>query len=176
MSAQYGETQRRNAAPFAGWWSRVFATLIDSVPTAAGAAIVLVTMGSVTEKTYVVRNDEEPSQPATEVTLPEIDLSMAGYALVYGFALVWFVYNSVYRQGRTGQTIGKTMLGIALYRAGTIEPIGPGLSFARQFVHIVDGITCYLGYLWPLWDKQKRTFTDMVMSTRVYHASTLSRM
>jgi len=29
---------------------------------------------------------------------------------------------------------------------------------------------CYLGYLWPLWDAENRTFTDMILNTRVYKA------
>jgi hypothetical protein len=44
------------------------------------------------------------------------------------------------------------------------------LSVGRYFVHIVDAIPCYLGYLWPLWDSENRTFTDMILNTRVYKA------
>lgn len=46
-----------------------------------------------------------------------------------------------------------------------------GLTFARQLVHIVDAIPCFIGYLWPIWDKENRTFADMIMSTRVYKAT-----
>jgi uncharacterized RDD family membrane protein YckC len=158
MSGSYGYT-RRNAAPFAGWFSRVLATIIDAIPPIVVAFIADATFGTTSE---------------TSDNRPSIDLSAAGLALIYGFALVWFIYNTVYRQGTTGQTIGKTMLGIAVYRAGTAEPIGAALSFVRQLVHLVDSITCYLGYLWPLWDSQKRTFADMIMSTRVYHATTMN--
>ena len=35
---------------------------------------------------------------------------------------------------------------------------------------MIDGIPCYLGYLWPLWDKENRTLTDMILDTRVYKA------
>jgi uncharacterized RDD family membrane protein YckC len=175
MSGTYGQTRRRNAAPFAGWWSRVTATVIDSIPFYVVAYVVVTRLGSVSETRYVLPS-RLPSEAPTSVTRPTLDLPLTGYALIFGFYFLWLMYNSVYRQGRTGQSVGKTMLGIAVYRAGTIEPIGPGLAFARQFVHLVDSVACSLGYLWPLWDSQKRTFTDMIMSTRVYHASTLSRM
>ncbi|MDF1705752.1 MAG: RDD family protein [Aeromicrobium sp.] len=51
--------------------------------------------------------------------------------------------------------------------AQTGRPLGFGLSFARQIVHVVDAIPCYLGFLWPLWDRENRTFADMMLSTRV---------
>ena len=175
MSQAYGHTRRRNAAPFAGWWSRVMATIIDSVPVYAVGYLVIRSLGSVSEKQYLVRGDATDAAPR-EVTGPSLSLPIAGFAMIIGFSFVWYAYNAVYRQGRTGQSIGKTVLGIALYREGTIEPIGPLAAFVRLFVHLVDSLPCNLGYLWPLWDNQKRTFTDMIMSARVYHASTLSRL
>jgi hypothetical protein len=57
-----------------------------------------------------------------------------------------------------------------VYRAGTTEPLGTGLSIGRQFVHILDSLPCLIGYLWPLWDKENRTFADMILDTRVYKA------
>ena len=48
--------------------------------------------------------------------------------------------------------------------------IGGGLTFARQLVHVLDALPCGLGYLWPLWDRENRTFADMIMSTRVFKA------
>jgi uncharacterized RDD family membrane protein YckC len=32
----------------------------------------------------------------------------------------------------------------------------------------VSGIALLLGYLWTLWDPEKRTWHDMVADTRVY--------
>ena len=49
----------------------------------------------------------------------------------------------------------------------TGQPIGAGLSFVRQLAHIVDSILCNLGYLWPLWDRKRQTFSDKIMSTIV---------
>jgi uncharacterized RDD family membrane protein YckC len=44
------------------------------------------------------------------------------------------------------------------------------LAIGRSFVHIIDGIPCYLGYLWPLWDAKKQTFADKIMGTVVVNA------
>jgi len=37
-------------------------------------------------------------------------------------------------------------------------------------VHIVDGLSLFIGYLWPLWDKKRQTFADKIMSTVVVSA------
>ena len=41
------------------------------------------------------------------------------------------------------------------------------MAFVRQLAHILDGIPCYIGYLWPLWDAKRQTFADKVIGTYV---------
>jgi uncharacterized RDD family membrane protein YckC len=84
-------------------------------------------------------------------------------------ALAWALYNA-YLQGQTGQSTGKKMAGTKLVHIQTGQFIGGGAGIGRAFVHILDGIPCYLGYLWPLWDAQKQTFADKIMSTVVVKA------
>ena len=90
-------------------------------------------------------------------------LASVGYLLIFGI-LIW---NTIFRQGRTGWSVGKQVLGIRLLKEQTGEPMGAGLCFVRQVVHIVDGLPCYLGYLWPLWDAKRQTFADKIMTTVV---------
>ncbi|MBA9001865.1 putative RDD family membrane protein YckC [Actinomadura cellulosilytica] len=73
----------------------------------------------------------------------------------------------VYQEGTTGQTIGKRQMGIKLIGSHSGQPIGFGSAFVRKIAHILDGIPCYIGYLWPLFDDKKQTFADKVMSTLV---------
>jgi uncharacterized RDD family membrane protein YckC len=89
--------------------------------------------------------------------------------VVYLAALAWALYNA-YLQGTTGQSTGKKMAGTRLLHQQTGQPIGGGAGIGRAFVHILDGIPCYLGYLWPLWDSKKQTFADKIMSTVVVKA------
>jgi uncharacterized RDD family membrane protein YckC len=81
-------------------------------------------------------------------------------------AFVWGIYNA-YLGGSTGQSYGKKILGTRLVREGDGSLIGGGAGIGRVFVHILDGIPCYLGYLWPLWDSKKQTFADKIMGTIV---------
>jgi uncharacterized RDD family membrane protein YckC len=139
---------------YAGWLARVGAVIVDSIPTAIVLAVLTAAFG-----------DNETSSSGFSFQLT--GLPFVVYLL---FALAWFVYNWVIRQGSTGQTVGKKLLGITVLGESTHQPIGGGLTFARQLVHIIDALPCLIGYLWPIWDGQKRTFADMLMSTRVYRA------
>jgi uncharacterized RDD family membrane protein YckC len=84
--------------------------------------------------------------------------------------LAFLVWNSGYRQGRSGQSLGKSVLGTRLVSAVSGEPVGFGRACARQLAHLVDGIPLGLGYLWPLWDEHRQTFADKVCSTLVVQA------
>ncbi len=77
------------------------------------------------------------------------------------------IWNIVIRQGSTGQSVGKQVLGLKLVRESDGQPVGAGMSFVRQICHFLDGLACYVGYLWPLWDQKRQTFADKIMSTLV---------
>lgn len=79
---------------------------------------------------------------------------------------VYVVWNVLFRQGRTGQTIGKQQMKIALVREADGQPMGAWRCFLRQIAHILDSFF-YIGYLWPLWDAKRQTFADKIMSTVV---------
>jgi uncharacterized RDD family membrane protein YckC len=77
------------------------------------------------------------------------------------------IYNRWVQQGQTGQSWGKKAVGLKLVAADTGQNIGVGKAFLRDLCHILDGLPCYLGYLWPLWDEKKQTFADKLMNTYV---------
>jgi uncharacterized RDD family membrane protein YckC len=135
-------------APFASWISRVGSYLIDAV-IPFGIVIVLSLVTSATG-----------------------DPSVVGIGLVIRWvgALAFIVWNDGYRQGTTGQSIGKSVLGTRLVSITTGQPVGFGFAIGRQFAHILDGLPFDLGYLWPLWDAQRQTFADKVCSTVVVRA------
>jgi uncharacterized RDD family membrane protein YckC len=81
-------------------------------------------------------------------------------------AIAWSLYNA-YQAGETGQSYGKRIAGTRLLSEATGQPIGGGLGIGRAFVHIVDSIPCYIGYLWPIWDGKRQTFADKLLKTVV---------
>lgn len=90
---------------------------------------------------------------------------LLGWILWLG-ALGWGIYNG-YLQGETGQSTGKKIAGIRLVREADGQLIGGGLGIGRFFLHILDAIPCYLGFLWPLWDAKRQTFADKIVTTVV---------
>ncbi len=79
--------------------------------------------------------------------------------------IAYFFWNFCYRQGQTGQSIGKTVMKFKLVSVKTGRPIGFWMSLLRQLAHYVDQILCYVGYLWPLWDNKRQTIADKIVRT-----------
>ena len=132
----------------ASWPQRVGAFLIDYlvIVVPIGIAVALVSPG---------RNEQQSAGGAL----------VAGLLYLIGLG-VW-IYNRWFMAGRTGQSWGKQALGIKLLRMDNGQPIGGGLAFARDITHIIDGLPCYIGYLWPIWDNRRQTFADKIVSTVV---------
>jgi uncharacterized RDD family membrane protein YckC len=78
---------------------------------------------------------------------------------------MWISYS--FQVGKTGQSPGMRMQGIRCISEETGQPIGGGMGIVRYFAHIVDGLICYIGWLFPLWDAKKQTLADKIMKTVV---------
>ncbi|MEU5161617.1 RDD family protein [Streptomyces sp. NPDC020875] len=124
----------------AHWGLRVGAFLIDMLIVLV-PYIVLGTIGAVAESGI---------------------LMLAGWVLMIGLML-----GLKAQEGSTGQTPGKKAAGIKLLRERDGQTVGFGMAVVRYLAHILDGLPCYVGYLWPLWDDKKQTFADKVCSTVV---------
>lgn len=154
---------------YANWGQRVGAYLIDMLLLIPGYLLIIpamVMMGR-TSTTTQCFDSTDPSScyPVTEPSSPGILaylLLIAGYALMVGL-MIW----NRWIKGGKGQSLGKKALGISLISENTGRPIGGGMAFVRDIAHFLDGLPCYLGYLWPLWDAKRQTFSDKVISTVV---------
>lgn len=161
--------------PLTGWWRRVGASIIDSLLpalalVALGPGMALIVAGSPSSTsvydpatgTYV---KETVGATDTGQVGAGIALVVLGVALSIGIS----VWNRAFRQGRTGQSIGKKVLGMRLVREADGRPMGAGMSFVRDIAHTLDSCLGYfpLGYLWPLWDDRKQTWADKLTSTVV---------
>jgi uncharacterized RDD family membrane protein YckC len=88
-----------------------------------------------------------------------------GYILWFA-ALGWSLFQA-YQAGATGQSYGRKIAGTRLLTENTGQLIGGGMGIARYFVHILDVLPCYIGFLWPIWDKKRQTFADKIIKTVV---------
>lgn len=80
-------------------------------------------------------------------------------------AIAYFFWNFCYRQGNTGQSVGKSVMKFKVVSAKTGQPIGFWMSLVRQIAHYIDQLICYVGYLWPLWDGKRQTIADKLVGT-----------
>lgn len=85
-----------------------------------------------------------------------------GYLVVIGAGFYFW-----YLDGETGGHPGKRLTGLKTVDMNTGQVIGGGKGIVRYLAHFVDSITCYIGYLFPLWDEKRQTFADKIMTTVV---------
>lgn len=135
--------------PYAGLGSRAGAHLLDSL-AAATAITVAVFAGGISES--LARNTVRGGAVAV---------------VLAAAALSWLFHNRYVRAGRTGQSLGKSVLRIRLVDERTGRPIGTWRALARDLVHVIDLLSCCGGYLMPLWDARRQTIADKVAGTLV---------
>jgi uncharacterized RDD family membrane protein YckC len=151
---------------YAGWLTRVGAYLIDYLlgllagfPLIIGYAVVFSDATTTTDP-----------DGTKHLHVHQTGLSAGLIALGAVMSLIFQIWNLYVRQGRTGASIGKSVLAIRLVNSD-LQPIGPGWAFLRSLLHILDALPCYLGFLWPIWDSRKQTFADKILTSFVIHAT-----
>ncbi|MGC4940202.1 RDD family protein [Kribbella sp. DT2] len=131
----------------ASWGSRVLASIVDSI-----VPIIVIVVGVITALAISGDSDE---------------LSNAGgAAMVIGYlaSIVFQIWNRVVRQGRTGQSLGKKVVGLKVVAPETGALIGFGRNFGREVCAFIFNQFCFLNVLWPLWDDKHQTWHDKVAS------------
>jgi uncharacterized RDD family membrane protein YckC len=145
------------------WFTRVLGYVIDVLPAA-----VVIGIGSGiafgTADNQCTSSGGE-SDYGVYCTSNMTAFGMIVYILAYALVFAYWIWNWGYRQGTTGQSIGKSVMKFKVISEKTGQPIGFGLSIVRQLAHIIDGAICYIGFLFPLWDAKRQTLADKIMST-----------
>ena len=77
------------------------------------------------------------------------------------------IWNRIFKMGRTGQSVGKKVIGLYLLDDKTGQPIGAGMCFLRELVQSLVNQIVYLGWLWMLWDADKQTLGDKSVHSSV---------
>ncbi len=87
-------------------------------------------------------------------------------AVAYLGLIGFWIWNR-FIKGGTGQTLGRQVAKTKLVSEATGQPIGALNAFLRDLCHIVDGMICSIGWLFPLWDAKRQTLADKIMKTVV---------
>ncbi|GGC17492.1 RDD family protein [Cellulomonas carbonis] len=139
--------------PYASWGRRVAAALLDQV-LLTGAAFLLFPV--------------QPVEPPTWLG-PVLNTGTQEVAGVWtdSAAYVGLVAVMVLMQAYLGGTPGKLAVGIAVLHDGDLRPVGLVRVLLRQVAHLVDALPLFIGYLRPLWHRERKTFADSLAATVV---------
>ena len=139
-----------NVGTPAEWTDRAVAYVIDLAPI-IGAYIVVAILGAVSDV-----------------------LGLLVGLVVYIGVIAYGIWNFYIVQGKTGQTIGKQKQGIKLVSDANGEPVGGLMAFVRYLVSGAFVLLCCIGavvnLLSPLWNADKKTYSDKIMKMSVVKA------
>jgi uncharacterized RDD family membrane protein YckC len=149
----------------AGWWSRVWAQVIDGVIVAFGALLLLIAITAPFSIGFFANDGVGVASLILGVLIALVCTSIV--ALLYAPALM----------ARTnGKTFGRMAAGIRVVRASG-QPIHFGFAMVREVAvktllfgivaALTGGLSILADSLWPLWDEENRALHDFVVDTRV---------
>lgn len=151
--------------PVAGFGVRAGALVIDTllsligvIPMIIGAVMLAVAAPDVDEFGSTIDGTGDGGTAAIGGMLIAV-----GILLTIGIQ----VWNRIFKMGRTGQSVGKKMLGLKLINEQTGEPIGALQSLLRELLAGLINQVVYLSYLWMLWDDNKQTLADKIVHSTV---------
>ena len=149
----------------AGFGSRAGALIIDTLLTLIGLIPMIIGLVLL----VAAAPDSDPYGYSVEGT-GDGGLAAIGGILVFVGVLLMIgiqVWNRIFKMGRTGQSVGKKMLGLKLVNEQNGQPIGAMQSFLRELVGGLINQVVYLSYLWMLWDDNKQTLADKIVHSTV---------
>jgi uncharacterized RDD family membrane protein YckC len=158
------------AYELAEFWPRFGGFILDNIiswvpATVAGVVVGLVFAGIVMADQPVALTATQEQRQMTEAE----NAALSGFYL--GALPVYFLYHWI--ATALGGGFGKRICGIRVVDQYTIENPGYGKAFGRVLMSVVSRVCFYLGYLWPLWDRDKRTWHDMACGTIVVKADSI---
>lgn len=156
--------------PYAGFGVRLAGYLLDGllyglVLAVFGIPTTFLAVASVEDCDRVTARDGTTTIECAQDQLKGGLLAAAIAIGVIGVILVAVLYLRAL--GTTGQTWGRKIVGVKVVGKDTQQPLGIGKAFLRQIIEAVVGQACILSYLWMLWDKDKQTWHDKIVSSVV---------
>ncbi|PND54535.1 hypothetical protein CRM90_27485 [Mycobacterium sp. ENV421] len=79
-------------------------------------------------------------------------------------AVLWTSVNRLILPAAVGHSVGRAVFGIAVVRPSG-SPVGPWRLLLRDLAHLIDTVPLFVGWLWPLYDRRRRTFADILLQT-----------
>ncbi len=74
--------------------------------------------------------------------------------------------NRVLLPALSGWSLWRALMGIAVVHKDG-GSVGAAQLLCRDLAHLLDTLSVFVGWLWPLWDPRRRTFADLLLRTEV---------
>jgi uncharacterized RDD family membrane protein YckC len=160
-SVAYAPAPAYTVQPFAGFWIRVLATLIDSF----ALSIVLTPLFLIFMAPLIVQIMRQAQAGNTN---PDVSPAMLGpiFAIIpIVFAVQW-LYEALLTSSRWQGTLGKKVLNLRVTdMAG--NRISFGRATGRYFGKILSHMTMYIGYIMVAFTERKQGLHDLIAGTQV---------
>jgi uncharacterized RDD family membrane protein YckC len=153
---------------FTPWGTRAIAGLIDfALPLAIGLGLGWgILLGTQETACITDASEYDLGQYCATGASTIGQLSVVLFPLL---AVLFILWNSGFKQGNTGQSIGKGIMKFKVVGEDTGQPIGAGKSILRELVYVVAygicGIVWLVAILFPLWDPKRQTLVDKLFTT-----------
>lgn len=143
------------AYPFAGFWYRTLALIIDNVITTVAVAIIVFPLAFALGASMAV---------ASSAT--EIKAAGQGLGFIVGFLIQW-LYFTISESSAWQATLGKKLLGIIVTdEAG--KRIGFGRANGRYWSKILSALILCIGYIMVAFTEKKQGLHDKIAGTLVF--------
>lgn len=143
-------------SPSAGLGSRITAFLIDIT-----ILLLILGIGALAVADLVL--SKSPGSFFEHLIM----MSLSGI-LIGSFHLVFIPVYFLIFHALGGETPGKLVMGIRVVN-GENQAIRPGASFLRVVGYLLSGIPLGTGFIWILFDQDKRAWHDKLAGTRVVY-------
>ena len=139
--------------PYAGFWIRFAAFVIDNVILSIALVVFEVVIGIVAGILLrVAGNVNGPSQSFFNLFT----------IILYLLSILYYIYY-----WGTGSTPGMRRFGIKIVDANTGQPIGFGRSTIRYAGYVISILVCYIGLIWAAFDPKKQGWHDKLANSVV---------
>ena len=152
--------------PYAGFWKRAVAFLIDSI--VLSIPMTIITMGLlVPQGMAFAKLAASGTEPAPDVMMGMMGRYFATLALTWTIVMVGgWLYYALMESGKNQGTLGKMAMGIKV-----TGPHGERISFARAtgrfFAKWISGMTLYFGFYMAGFTQKRQALHDIVATTLV---------
>lgn len=100
------------------------------------------------------------------LTAPQRSSLWWGYLIAMGVVVLAMAVNRLVLPAVVGFSLGRALFGLAV-RKRDGSPVGVWRLLLREVAHLLDTAALFVGWLWPLWDRRRRTFADLLVRTEV---------